>query len=213
MGVNDGLMISDFKAGQARQELGNWYIPQSHIDAFVKDTVRVETLPAGFKLFKLTKGEAKSDPKYGITPWWSSVSPFKEDYEGAIGRFEQAKLNKIDMSAMSRYMAAVPIDWNELDNYIEISLKVTASGFWGTFAPQEKWHDKHKQNLAVEMSRGRATPASRTMGIKDAVLPDELGALEAWQFYIPGLQEEHISRENRVISAHDMVALQAYFFA
>ena len=54
--------------------------------------------------------------------------------------------------------------------------------------------------------------ASRSMGMKDAVLPNELGALEAWQFYIPGLKEEHLSRNDRIISAHDMVSLQAHFF-
>lgn len=209
MGVNDGLTINDFKVGESKY---GWKILQGHYDAFVKDTVRVEKLPAGFKLFKLTKGEAQEDPKYGITPWWSSVMPFKEDYEGALGRFEQAKLNKIDMSAMVRYMSAVPIDWNALDNYIEISLTVEASGFWGTFSPQKKWDDRHKQNLGIEMSRGRPAQSARSMGIKDAVLPNELGALEAWQFYIPGLHEEHISRQQRIISAHDMVALQAYFF-
>lgn len=209
MGVNDGLLISEFKVGKSRF---GWSIPQGHIDAFGKGTVRVETLPVGFKLFKLTKGEAEESPKYGITPWWSSVKPFKEDYEGAIGRFEQAKLNKIDMSSMVRYMSAVPIDWNALDNYIEVSLKVSASGFWGTYAPQKKWDDKHKQNLHVEMSRGSTAMASRSMGMKDAVLPNELGALEAWQFYIPGLKEEHLSRNDRIISAHDMVSLQAHFF-
>lgn len=210
MGVNDDLSIYDFTVGKS--EWYGWTIPQSHYDAFVEDSVRVEELPAGFRLFKLTKGEAPADPKYGITPWWSSVMPFKEDHEGALGRFEQAKLNKIDMSAMVRYMSAVPIDWNALDNYIEITLKVQAAGFWGKYSPQKKWSDPRKRDLGVEMNRGRPAPSARSMGIKDAVLPNELGALEAWQFYIPGLQEEHISRQQRIISAHDMVALREYFF-
>lgn len=106
----------------------------------------------------------------------------------------------------------MPIDWNALDNYIEITLKVQAAGFWGKYSPQKKWSDPRKRDLGVEMNRGRPAPSARSMGIKDAVLPNELGALEAWQFYIPGLQEEHISRQQRIISAHDMVALREYFF-
>jgi len=200
----DNLTMQDFKVG------GRLGLRDSDITAFGKGTVRVETLPVGFRLFKLTKGDAAAHAKYGVTPWWSPVKPFKEDYEGALGRYQQAKLNKIDMSAMVRYMSAVSIDWNALDNYIEIETKVEISAFWGTFAPQMKWADSRKSNLHREMSTARTAMASRGMGIKDAVLPDHLGALEAWQFYIPKLKDEHIKRSS-TINAHDMVALGMYF--
>lgn len=62
------------------------------------------------------------------------------------------------------------------------------------------------------MAAGRTAMVSRGMQIKDAVMPDDIGTLESWQFYIPGLTDAHINRMDRVISAHDMPALQAYFF-
>ena len=208
-GLNSGLQQSDFKAGRSRF---GWYLPQGHIDAFKGGKATVVTLPARFKLFKLTKGEIVVDPTYGISPWWSSVMPYREDDEGAIGRYEQAKLNKIDLSSMVRYMSAVCIDWNALDNYIEVSLKQEVSCFWGLFAPQKSWGDGRKKNLAVEMSFSKTSDSSRKMGIKDAVMPDDLGALDAWQLYIPGLTDDYVNRNERVLNAHDMVVLEQHFF-
>ena len=205
MGENvQNLTMADFKEG------GRLGLRKSDITAFGEGTVRVEELPAGFKLFKLSKGDAAAHPKYGVTPWWSPVQPFKEDYEGAIGRYNQAKLNKIDMSAMVRYMSAVCIDWNTLDNYIEVSAKAPLSVFWGTFAPQKSWSDKRNYSLRKEMDVGGTAPASRAMGTKDAVMPEDIGVLEAWQFFIPKLKDEHIERHS-TIPAHDMVALGMYF--
>lgn len=70
---------------------------------------RIETLPAGMLLFKLTKGDA-SEGQYGVSPWWSAVKPFREDDEGALGRLQQARPDGITMSAMVRTMAAVRLD-------------------------------------------------------------------------------------------------------
>ncbi|MDX1811777.1 MAG: hypothetical protein R3240_07520 [Gammaproteobacteria bacterium] len=201
----DNLTMADFTAGNPKTGMR-----QSDIDAFGEGTVRVVTLPKGFKLFKLSKGEAAAHPTYGVTPWWSPVDPYKEDYEGAFGRYMQAKLNKIDMSSMVRYMSAVCIDWNSLDNYIEVETTAEISAFWGTFAPQKKWADNRNRNLHKEMSVSRTAMPSRKMGIKDSVMPEHLGALESWQFYIPKLKDEHIKR-NPTISAHDMEALYLHF--
>jgi len=68
--------------------------------------VRVVTVPAGTLLFKMTKGVAAAG-QYGVTPWWSSVKPFLEDKDGALGRLRQAQANGIDMTAMVRFMSCV----------------------------------------------------------------------------------------------------------
>jgi hypothetical protein len=83
--------------------------------------VRVVTVPAKTLLFKMTKGAAAAG-QYGVTPWWSAVKPFLEDKEGALGRFQQAKSNGIDMTAMVRFMSCVCLDWNDLDNYVQVEL-------------------------------------------------------------------------------------------
>ena len=188
--INENLTLLEFKK-----------LPPGHQSAFGEGTVRVETLLKGFMLFKLTAGRAPSDSKWGITPWWSPVKPFKEDYEGALGRYQQAKLNGIDMSALVRFMSAVCVDWNDLDNYVQVALTDDCRAFWGTFAPQKKFsksgtskEDKFRQRVKDwQINRG-------------AELPPDLGVLEAWQLYIPNLKEADIKRAS-VISAHDMVAL------
>jgi hypothetical protein len=200
MGKNvENLMAADFREG------GRLGLRESDISAFGGSNATVVELPIGFRLFKLTGGEAKAHAKYGVTPWWSPVYPYREDNEGALGRFEQAKLNKIDMSSMVRYMSAVCVDWNTLDNYIEVVTRVPISAFWGTFAPQKKWSDENKKSAVVEtwVSHGSAHA-------QPAALPDDIGVLEAWQFFIPRLKDEHIKRDS-VLSAHDMVTLGHHF--
>lgn len=176
---------------------------QSVQEAF--GVVEVVTIPKGFNLFKLTKGAVEAHPKYGISPWWSPVKPYKKDYEGALGRYQQAKLNGIDMSAMVRYMSAVCIDWNDLDNYVQIELTDSAKCYWGTFAPQSKF-----SSTSYDLKVIRERKAQEKRVNKNAQLPNELGVLESWQFYIPNLQENHIKR-SQLINAHDMVALGMAF--
>ncbi len=161
---------------------------------------RIETLPAGMLLFKLTKGDAP-EGQYGVSPWWSAVKPFKEDDEGALGRFQQAQLNGITMSAMVRYMSAVRVDWNDLDNYVQVQLLVEAKCFWGTFSAQPKWS---QPNYNLADIRARKDQERRVSG--NAMLPDVLGVLEAWQIFLPNLKNEHIRRYD-IVPAHDMAAL------
>ncbi len=185
--LNENLSIADF-----------YKLRKSDQGGFAK--WRTETLPKGMLLFKLTKGDAP-ETQYGVSPWWSSVKPFREDYEGALGRYQQAKLNGIDMSAMVRFMSAVRIDWNDLDNYVQIELKTDARAFWGTYTPQPKWSEP-KYNLADI----RARKAKEREVAGGSMMFDVLGGLEAWQLFIPNLKDEHIKRAS-VISAHDMTAL------
>jgi hypothetical protein len=125
--INSTLTTADFRN-----------IPPGHQTAFGAGTVRVVNLPRGFMMFKLTAGKAPAHATYGITPWWSPVKPFMEDYEGALGRYEQAVLNGIDLSAMVRFMSAVCIDWNDLDNFVQVELVDDCRAFWGTFAPPSR---------------------------------------------------------------------------
>jgi hypothetical protein len=162
---------------------------------------RVEPLPKGMLLFKLTKGAAESHPVYGITPWWSAVKPFKEDNEGALGRYQQAKLNGINMSAMVRFMSSVCLDWNDLDNYVQVELLDDARAFWGTYNPMPK---HSKPDYSLKGIRERKLQEARVAG--GAVFPEILGGLEAWQLYIPDLKETDVKRAS-IISAHDMTAL------
>ena len=176
-------------------------LPAGHQTAFGNGTVRVVTLPRGFQMFKLTAG-AILKTKWGITPWWSPVKPFAEDDEGALGRFVQANMNGIDMSAMVRFMSAVCVDWNDLDNYAQVSLTDDTKAFWGTFAPQKLFSKEPTDPVAA------AAKAYAVNG--GAELPPDLGSLEAWQLYVPFLDNGDIKRE-ALMPAHNMSALAMHF--
>jgi hypothetical protein len=174
---------------------------------------RVVMVPKGTLLFKMTAGVA-AEGQYGVSPWWSAVKPFLDDKEGALGRLNQAKTKGMDMSAIVRLMSCVCIDWNDLDNYVQVRLKVDTRIFWGTFNPmpkfsQELWKPDWS-NPNEDSSGKKALARVKVMNLKEKQagfkVPDTLGGEEAWQMYIPNLRDEHIERGS-VISGHDMGAL------
>jgi hypothetical protein len=178
-----------------------------------KGQPRVVRLQGPFKLFKLTGDRAPQHPTRGkVTPWWSPVDPFEEDAEGALGRFKQAYMNGIDLSSMVRYMSAVKIEWNNLSEYVEISIKSgeQVNCFWGPFAPMPL-----TSNLPANQANVTTFGAtsSGALGYSAAVLPDEIGALLAWQFYVPNLTNDTIEGgiARTCIDAHDMDALGQHF--
>jgi hypothetical protein len=179
-----------------------------------KGAPRVVKLQGPFKLYKLTGDKAPQHPdRHVVTPWWSAVDPpFEEDRHGAIGRFKEAYMNEIDMSSMVRYMSAVKVEWNSLQEYVEISIKrgEQVSCFWGEFAPMPLTSDL-PANEAKIAAYGATT--SGALGYSAAVLPEDLGALSAWQFYIPKLTNDFIEggSARTCIDAHNMEALGRHF--
>ena len=196
--INAGLLDKDFYALRKEDQSGF-------------KTHRVETLPAGFQLFKLTQHDWADVTKGGymgnLSPWWSAMRPFKEDDEGALGRFEQARLNKIDMSAMVRYMSAVCIDWNDLDSYLQIKLNTPCKCFFGKFAPMKKVSKPSYSLKDIKALKEREKNSVAKFG---AEMPDDIGALDAWQFFIPNLKPENVTRE-ALLNAHDMSVLAQHF--
>jgi hypothetical protein len=99
-------------------------VPNYVKQAFKDGEINIITVPAGTALYKLSQynivNEKRGD---SVSPWWSPVKPFREDKLGALGRYREAKLNKVSFEAMVRFASAVRADWNGLDNYQEISLK------------------------------------------------------------------------------------------
>ena len=198
--INESLSNADFYKVDKSQQSGfkKW---------------RIVTVPKNTLLFKMTKGAAAAW-KGAVTPWWSAVKPFLDDDEGALGRYQQAVLNKVDMSAMVRFMSCVCLDWNDLDNYVQVELLDDARVFWGTFNPmpkfsQEVWKPDW-QNPNEEGSGKKALAKVKLMQLKEKQagfqVPDVLGGPDAWQMFIPNLKDEHIKRA-AIISGHDMVAL------
>jgi hypothetical protein len=208
--LNEGLTSADFKPGpQARYA---WSMRPSDLNGFL-GRPRVVTLTGGFSIFKLTGDQqgsyAPEDPRFGVTPWWSTVRPWNEDREGAAGRYEQAVLNGIDLSSMVRYMSAVVVGWNSLSHYVEVTIKPgwDVLCFWGKFAPMKLIGGPD------DVDKSAAYSQTSSPGYSEAVLPEDIGALEAWQLYIPGLKNEHLlgGSARLTIDAHDMDALGRHF--
>ncbi|KTQ95900.1 hypothetical protein NS226_09475 [Aureimonas ureilytica] len=188
------------------------YIKTSQRAGFKK--YRVVTVPKGTLLFRMTAGVAAAGDDGGVTPWWSAVKPFLDDKEGALGRFQQAKSRKMDMSAMVRLMSCVCLDWNDLDNYVQVELLDDARVFWGTFAPMPKfsqtiytpgWGDD-KNTFTGANVLARVKKMNQKEALAGFKVPNMLGEGEAWQMFIPNLREQHIKRSS-VLSGHDMGVL------
>ena len=176
---------------------------------------RIETFPAGTQLFKLTTGTAAANSSGGVTPWWAVVKPFKEDRDGVLGRWQRAKGQGVDLAQMTRVMGAVCIDWNDLDNYVQIELLQETKAFWGTHAPMAKWSAPEWTANAWKGWEGgihgfQARQALEKKVSRGTAVPDVLDGGEAWQLFIPNLKEGHVKREG-VIPGHDMAALGMAF--
>ena len=115
---------------------------------------------------------------------------------------------------MVRFMSCVCLDWNDLDNYVQVELVEEARIFWGTFNPMPKFSQEiWKADWANPNEEGsgiKTMQKVKLMQLKEKQagfqVPDVLGGPEAWQMYIPNLKEENISRQS-IISGHDMAAL------
>jgi len=178
-------------------------------------TCSVVTLPRGMELFKLTAGEGQANARGQVSPWWASVKPFREDKQGAIGRYEAAKRQGVDLSVVTRIIAAVCIEWNDLDNYVQIKLTDDTMAFWGTHAPMPKfsdveWAGNSWKGWQPGIQAFLARQALEKRVSNGAALPDVLEAGEAWQLYIPNLTDADIER-GPVLPAHDMAVLGMAF--
>ena len=175
----------------------------------------VVSLPRGMELFKLTAGEGQANARGMVSPWWASVKPFREDKQGAIGRYQAAKQKGVDMSVMTRVMASVCIEWNDLDNYVQIKLADETMCFWGTHAPMPKWGaaewtGNEWKGWQPGIHAFLARQALEKKVTNGAALPDTLDGGEAWQMYIPNLTDADIQR-GPVLPAHDMTVLGMAF--
>ena len=161
---------------------------------------RVVEIPAGTKLFKLTKWQEKLE-RNPMSPWWSTHGSFQEDNLGARGIFEHAMLNGVSMREFARFVSAVVLEWNSLDYYVEVQTNVAIKAYWGQFAPQVgAEHDKEALKRAQmtlstsSTNRGTVTTVQYEGSDEDIYIPDYLGGFGAWQFYIPNFNPAWINR-------------------
>jgi hypothetical protein len=175
-------------------------LPDRAKSGFKGELARKITLLPGTKIFRLDNEDAPSGT-YGISGWWSLVSPYMEDTEGAKGRYEQAVLNGLDMSCMVRYMSAVKLEWNNLNNYVEVTTSCELTAFFGKFEPMalsSKDKADYINFLNLLKSRdGNYSSMSETFFGGKTRRGGLLGLLEGWQLFIPNLKNEYLADKDR----------------
>lgn len=133
-------------------------------DAFFSGKAEKKMLSPGMQLYKLTSQGRSLIHNGKASPWWFSTENFG-DAVGLTGVCGFAKHMKVSLTEYARIIAAVTEEWNAMDVIMKAKLKTPVYGFWGQCAQQSK---KKGSNLN---------------------LPGH-----AYQFYIPGLTEEHIEQ-------------------
>lgn len=156
-------------------------VPEYVQSAFLDFQYTPVVVPAGTELWKLTVALwLDRGAKTSLSPWWSTLRPFREDTVGMRGRYLEAILNNIPFTQMVRFAAAVRGDWNALDEYQEIVLLEDARGLWGQYMPQPIWSPDIDD-------RGAITAAASDLNQSIGNLPGTLGGNDAWQLWIPNL--------------------------
>lgn len=173
---------------------------------------RVVKLKKGMRLFKATQYEERW-LRSPLSPWWSTVEPFHENSDGALELVQIAEENGMHFRDLVRFISAVSLDWNKLDWYVEIVLRVDLYAFWGQFAPQKGIQNAPTQGV-VATQHPDATGGSTFVNYGDGRqvhLADMLGGFGAWQLYIPNFDKHFIDpSEIRKIDATDNRRLASY---
>jgi hypothetical protein len=132
----------------------------------VQRVVRVETIKAGTRIYKLTGGLETDESGRGaidnreiaarlmkskvlfahqtMSPWWAPVTSFEEDTGGIRVHFENMVLNStavkgvgtLTLREYARFMSAVVLEWNRLTYYLEVTLAKDVKAYWGQFEEQ-----------------------------------------------------------------------------
>lgn len=139
-----------------------------------------ELLPAGMALYKFngfsTLGPGKISDETDLSPWWSSVQPFKHD-AGLKQKILIAQKNGVSLREWGRLTSVIKENWSSMAYLLTIELKVPVYGWFGGFKGMSRIDEKSasKRDSAVE-SKGtsRNLPGGGT------------------QFYIPNLKVAHI---------------------
>ena len=173
-------------------------VPDYVKKAFQGEQYEVLNIPAGTSLYKLSQyplvNEKRND---SVSPWWSPVHPYREDKLGALGRYREAELNGISFEAMVRFASAVRGDWNGLDNYQEISLTKDAEGIWGQFEPQPAFSSPAEAENRVKQMVANIE-AKAKIDQKGHYVPEILGGIEAYQFWIPNLSKADLKSSSSI---------------
>ena len=180
-------------------------VPDYVKQAFKGGQFEIIKVPAGTGLYKLSQYPiVNTSRSNSVSPWWSPVRPFREDKLGAVGRYQEAELNGISFEAMVRFASAVRVDWNGLDNYQEISLTKEVEAVWGQFEPQPAYSPAEKGQKVSQMIKN--IEAKIKIQEKGHYVPEILGGIEAYQFWIPNLTKSDL-RSSSTIPTKDNKAL------
>ena len=99
-------------------------LPESDQQAFGGHVMK-KCFPKDYLFYKMSR---KTDHgQFAITPWWSSYEPVMHGDSGFVGSWN----HPLGIRTYTRINAAVPEQWNSLDNLMMMRLRTTVFGFAG----------------------------------------------------------------------------------
>jgi hypothetical protein len=175
-------------------------IPVEARKAFVGGSAVNVALERNLELYKFTSGSLVWKGK--ISPWWSPVLPYEMD-PGLESRLGLARHLGVHPSDLTRVMAAVSEEFNQLQFILKVRLNYLVHGLWGQCAMMPR------QGGAI--AKGREIPADQKgAGIRvPGGIPGTRGTNiyqirtqnlpgTAWQFYIPNLTTNYVVEISRL---------------
>ena len=173
---------------------------------------KVVTIPKHTLLCRLDENDAPENPEYGmISGWWSPVKPFFDDIEGVLGKYRRAAESGQTLRDYIRDSSAIKMEWNALNNYVQIRLKQDTQAWWGTFKEMRLWETAQwvvpNKGWLAGLTPFEKMRLAKSEGNSGA-MPEVLGLGESWQFFIPRLTDAHVERKPEwVVSSIDMPKL------
>jgi hypothetical protein len=98
------------------------------------EPIKLIKLKSGTRIYRFDEQNAPERDKY-ISGWWSLFDNRFVNQMSAKDIYETACLNEISFSLMTRYFSAVKLEWNDLINYVEVTLQNDVVAFYGQFEP------------------------------------------------------------------------------
>jgi hypothetical protein len=98
------------------------------------EPIKLIELPSGTRIYRFDEQNAPERDGI-ISGWWSLFDSRFVNQMSAKDIYETACLNEISFSLMTRYFSAVKLEWNDLINYVEVTLQKPVVAFYGQFEP------------------------------------------------------------------------------
>jgi hypothetical protein len=147
------------------------------------EPIKLIKLKSGTRIYRFDEQNAPERNNY-ISGWWSLFDNRFVNQMSAKDIYETACLNEISFSLMTRYFSAVKLEWNDLINYVEVTLQKDVVAFYGQFEPMAisgeadgKGNRLIKAEYDKEVARQKEIAIKNQKSINPVKTPEHLSGL------------------------------------